>query len=696
MSSRDRKVSEKRWQRVLQHMSSTLPSLNEERAAEILRNAKADQGISLRQLDRHFLEVPDALGSGASDCPLVLIRLVELLVNAGIEGVVRPGCSQCGAVGVDLSRKGIGGRVCTPCNNRLKRLLCARCGRLERIAARWEGEPVCYRCYSNDPRITVECSSCGRLRAPRYRSPGGSVLCSNCAPKPIHVCSVCGDRAPAHSRVEGQAVCKHCYRAPQRACGQCGKNRPTKIKGFSGRVDLCAHCYYGPENTCTTCGLLRQCRRSRVTGEYTCEQCYRRPTRICSWCGRDRQIHARWPGGPVCDTCYNRTLSEPGDCGGCGKRRALIATNSFGRRVCGPCGGSRVDYLCRTCGEAGFPYQDGNCDRCVLKVRLRDLFSDQGGLIKPEIQPLIEVLESVPRPYRTLQWLAKGRAAQLLVRVAREDRKVSHELLDEMPLGPAADYARSALVHTRVLPERVEHFGRLETWSKNLLVGKPAHHVRLVRPFIQWHIILRVRRKVQRHQLSYGAAQSTRRRISIAIQFLDWLDRRGRLFEEVSQEDVDQWLAEGSTPRYQVRYFLGWAVSRHLIDPVLVPCRTQANPEVVLDEDDHIQQIHRCVNDGEIPLDVRVAGALVLVFGATLARIVCLTVDDLVHEDGESYVSLGRKPLLLPPKLACLAKELADSPRSLSVIGAAAGASHWLFPGRRVACILLPEPLPRG
>lgn len=377
------------------------------------------------------------------------------------------------------------------------------------------------------------------------------------------------------------------------------------------------------------------------------------------------------------------TLSEPGDCEGCGKRRTLIATNSFGRRVCGPCGGSLVDYLCRTCGEAGFPYEDGNCDRCVLKMRLRDLFSDQDGLIKPEIQPLIEVLGSVPRPYRTLQWLAKGRAAQLLVQVAREDREVSHELLDEMPLGPAADYARSALVHTRVLPERVEHFGRLETWSKNLLVGKPAHHVRLVRPFIQWHIILRVRRKVQRHQLSYGAAQSTRRRISITFQFLDWLDRRGRLFEEVSQEGVDRWLAEGSTMQYQVRYFIGWAVSRHLIDPVFVPCRTQANPEVVLDEYDHIRQIHRCVNDGEIPLDVRVAGALVLVFGATLARIVCLTVGDLIHEDGESYVSLGRKPLLLPPQLACLAMELADSPRSLSVIGAAAGASHWLFPGRR-------------
>ncbi|MCX5174581.1 hypothetical protein [Streptomyces virginiae] len=46
---------------------------------------------------------------------------------------------------------------------------------------------------------------------------------------------------------------------------------------------------------------------------------------------------------------------------------------------------------------------------------------------------------------------------------------------------------------------------------------------------------------------------------------------------------------------------------------------------VGLDEDSHWELLHQCLTDADLPLDVRGAGAILLLFGQHLTRITALT-----------------------------------------------------------------------
>src|SRR5882724_1014740 len=71
----------------------------------------------LEELADHLAAHPDALTSGGSDCPPVLIRLTHVLHDAG-HPVVRPGCARCGKVHLDLRHMRAEGRICGTCDAR--------------------------------------------------------------------------------------------------------------------------------------------------------------------------------------------------------------------------------------------------------------------------------------------------------------------------------------------------------------------------------------------------------------------------------------------------------------------------------------------------------------------------------------------------------------------------------------------------
>jgi len=64
-----------------------------------------------------------------------------------------------------------------------------------------------------------------------------------------------------------------------------------------------------------------------------------------------------------------------------------------------------------------------------------------------------------------------------------------------------------------------------------------------------------------------------------------------------------------------------------------------------------------------MPLDLRVAGALVLVYGLKLSRIAYLTRDDVIDRDGQTWLRHHGHQLLVPPRLATLIRQLAGQPR---------------------------------
>src|SRR5690349_5802943 len=86
-------------------VTTALPMLGAEEATAALEAAVPitvkGPARFLEELAAHITAHPDALTSGDSRCPPVLLRLTQLLHEAG-HPVVRPGCARCGTIRADL------------------------------------------------------------------------------------------------------------------------------------------------------------------------------------------------------------------------------------------------------------------------------------------------------------------------------------------------------------------------------------------------------------------------------------------------------------------------------------------------------------------------------------------------------------------------------------------------------------------
>jgi hypothetical protein len=169
----------------------------------------------------------------------------------------------------------------------------------------------------------------------------------------------------------------------------------------------------------------------------------------------------------------------------------------------------------------------------------------------------------------------------------------------------------------------------------------------------------------------------------IALEFLAWTDQEGTTLAGLGQDDVDRWLAEEQTQRrYRVRYFLNWTAARGLSRRLDVPVLPRQGPADFLDDDQRWQLLQRCLTDSPMPVGVRAADALVLLFGFQLQRIRHLTAGQVTEKDGNAYLTAGRRPVLLPPRLAAILGELAAQPPPRLMIPSRSDAPRWLFPGR--------------
>jgi hypothetical protein len=172
-------------------------------------------------------------------------------------------------------------------------------------------------------------------------------------------------------------------------------------------------------------------------------------------------------------------------------------------------------------------------------------------------------------------------------------------------------------------------------------------------------------------------------RVLIALELLAWIDRHGTTLAGLCQDDVDRWLGEEQTQvRYRVSYFLSWTAARGLSRRLAVPAVPGQQPADFLGDDQRWQLLQRCLTDTTMPVGVRAAGALVLLFGLQLQRIRHLTTGQVTEKDGNAYLTAGRRPVLLPPRLGAILRELAAQPRPRLMIPSGADAPRWLFPGR--------------
>ncbi len=211
--------------------------------AEVVR-AAVDEVTSRagqrRQLAWVLQDRPELLtGAGAESPVPSVLRLIDVLLEAGSASIVAPSCPHCGRT-VVLSKLSNGTRICRGCQARMRAVACARCGAVRDPVTRdGQGRPICANCFVRDPANQESCVACGRRRPVSVRGSDGP-RCGSCRPVQEMTCSICGRFAPAEiSKATGQPWCRACQQLWAR-CAACGQSRP--VRGGSIDRPLCASC----------------------------------------------------------------------------------------------------------------------------------------------------------------------------------------------------------------------------------------------------------------------------------------------------------------------------------------------------------------------------------------------------------------------------------------------------------------------
>ena len=641
---------------------------------------------------KHLRLHPDALSSGAATGPAALRALLDVLA-AEHPGVQRARCHGCGAE-KRLPYRRDGASICGSCYRLTHLKLCVRCGELGQPARRDGSATVCMRCDQRDPSRRSACARCGVVTRVAYRV-DGNPFCQTCGPRKLVTCSSCGkENQRVHAVTDDGPICPGCYRRGRSyQCHQCGLvSARARVADRAAGTWVCQRCWAPPTVTCSECGRLRPCARGVASGRPVCATCRRGPRRprLCAICEHTKAVAAVLPRGAVCGPCVRQLRRHPQPCTKCGRVSTLVGVDDCGNGVCGPCSGDGRNWTCEDCGEVDLLFGGTRCLACTVKARVTELLSGADGQIDDQLQGLWHFLIVDNPPERTLELLRGSEWVRTLGGIITEHRRLTHEVLDELAPGRPVEHLRVVLVHTGVLEPREDNLEPLDAWLTKFLTTAPHQDHHLLRTYGQWSVLPRTRRRAARLGATASTPKYARTRIETAAHFLAWLRVNDRALAEATQHDVDTWIASGASTRRRVRDFLAWTHARGLSVALQVQwLGREGLAEHVLGDDERWTLLRRCLRDDSLALHLRVAGALVLLYGQIPSRIAELTVDDVTTDTGtdtgtgtDTHVVLQNQPVLLPPPLAALTVELAA--RSVNGLSSSRPEKPgWLFPGAR-------------
>jgi lambda repressor-like predicted transcriptional regulator len=185
---------------------------------------------------------------------------------------------------------------------------------------------------------------------------------------------------------------------------------------------------------------------------------------------------------------------------------------------------------------------------------------------------------------------------------------------------------------------------------------------------------------------------NARNQVRQVARFLERIHERGRSLASLTQSDVDEWFARPGALPGRARVFLVWAQRRHHVpNGIDLPPAEHRTRREVGDDATRWALARRVVVDDDLAADIRVAAALVLLYGQPLARIARLARDS-VHRsaDGTTVLDLDGHPLPIHEPFAGLVEQLPlrrqrgirDQP-----------ATDWLFPGANATHHVVPSTL---
>lgn len=657
------------------------PGMSAEIAQRLLQQAHAWEVANAGELDVYLSEHRDAFIAPSPHCPLTVLRLLTLLTDNGFgDKVVLLGCVRCGRTDKLLKRRTPEGRCCERCMERVERRACARCGQIGRIVARRQEGRICRACYNLEPARRSECSRCGKSAEIISRSEDGSPLCNRCTSRPKKPCVYCGRVRIVCANTDKGPVCKNCHTSAPRLCGIGGQVRTIARRGDGkGRPDVCQRCSR-EVGECAGCGRQRSGVRYRG-GPFYCSTCYPKSKRSCAICDEMKTVSAVWPVGPVCQRCYRTRLELPDTCAECQATRILVCVNEAGDAVCTRCGGVDLNFACRSCGEEGPGFRDGRCDRCLVLAKITTLLGDEGSVPDARMKPMFDALAAVS-PGSVHTWAVNDGSVTGLAELVRAGRGITHEEIDKLPQNARTHHIRAAFVAAGVVPQRNEALAQLQLWVDRIVPTLPAQHQPVIRAYAEWHIVRRARLRSARRPFRPGADAANRQRIQCAINFLSWLADAGSSIGTLAQHHVDTYFATGPSNARALGTFLAWMQARRLITGIEIPREKDGLPQRFQDYEDHAEQLRRCLTDDELPLEVRIVGALIRLYAMRVTRIVELTCDRFHRDDTHAYLVIEQNAVVLPPSLAALFDELIRRRRSGGRAYSGPGVPAWMFPGR--------------
>lgn len=504
--------------------------------------------------------------------------------------------------------------------------------------------PLCSRCDKHRPLVNQKCEFCAITEV---------------------ACARCGQRRRVAARIDGQPLCRNCWNRDERS-----------------------------QRLCDVCGQLGRINARDSEGSAICLRCYRQPPDLCDECGQVSRIVSRNSGRTLCTSCYPKVGQPKRACGNCGRvrRTAKKATDQH-PDLCPACWWEPI-AVCSRCGNQGMcngTRQDMPlCLRCRLADKVTDALTGPDGLVTPELVPLRDAVVAVDNPRSGHVWLS-GRGVELLRALARGDLQLTHQAFDELQQSPSVNHLRAMLVALGLLAYRDPGVASIEAAIAKRASGLSPDNARIIRSFGNWSVLRRARRQADLGRLTVSSAKNLRSQLHEAARFLDVLADGGRGLADVTQADVDQWLASGQKARYKLRDFLVWAGKRNLCPRVEVPCLgTREGPQLPVDHQGRWDTARRLLTDDSIDPADRVAGALVVIYAQRLSDIARLTRSDVVEREGSVFLRIADQQVLMPEPLGGLLRQLPWR-RQVGISGQLPYSEDWLFPGRQAGHHLHPE-----
>lgn len=229
-----------------------------------------------------------------------------------------------------------------------------------------------------------------------------------------------------------------------------------------------------------------------------------------------------------------------------------------------------------------------------------------------------------------------------ILRQLAQSPTIDQSLLDSLPPSRHTTHIRALLAEHGVTDAKVDYRDRFDTWSLDKIadVNDPASQ-RVLRSYLRWHLAHKLH-----DACSEGRFLASKQAVTVAVHFLNWLAAQSIPFTEVSQTDVDRYIAEGPETRRLLTRFLPWAIKSYRLTKLeITPHRRDTTQEKTTDE--QIEQLQSLFAHPDMTAQDRLMAALILVFGPPTHKVIALQWKDITIYDRAQAITLGKHPIIL-------------------------------------------------